>query len=228
MEKHIVLGYGEIGSSLVEVLGADWVDLGENSGDIKDSYEFLHVCIPYSDHFLFDVQQAQAAYKPWITVIHSTVPIGTSEKLDAVHSPIRGVHPFLADSIRTFVKFFGGPKAEVAAVPFEALGIETKIAPSSRDTEAMKLWSTTQYGISILLMQEIHKFCEDNGLDFDTVYTEGNLTYNEGYVEMGRPLVQRPVLEFLGYGIGGHCCVNNSKLLDSPFAEMLRDKQGEE
>src|SRR5690348_8438572 len=121
---HLVIGNGEVGSALREILAADIMDLNFQQLS-SDRYEFLHICFPYKDSsFLSAVKTYQDRFGPRLTIIHSTVPVGTTSRLDAVHSPIRGVHPFMTQGIRTFVKYFGGPKAAAAAEPFVQLGLK--------------------------------------------------------------------------------------------------------
>src|SRR4051812_21023221 len=112
MMRHLVCGCGEVGAALRSILECDGEDLALKITPRSVRYDVLHICIPYSDHFEAIVRGKQHLFSPAFTVIHSTVPIGTSEKLDALHSPVRGKHPQLEESIRTFVKYVGGPESE--------------------------------------------------------------------------------------------------------------------
>ena len=217
--RHLVIGNGEIGSAIAEVLEADVIDKDEQAD--CENYEFIHICFPYNPDFIEQVEDYQKEYQPSFTIIHSTVPVGVSKIVNAVHSPVRGRHPNLEPSIRTFVKFFGGKGADICAREFEDLGIETITTPNSEDTEAMKLWDTTIYGINIILQKKIHKYCEENGLDFNVVYTKANETYNMGYAEMGEPQFCKYVLETNEGPIGGHCVVPNLPLLDEKWVDKF-------
>jgi len=218
MIKHLTVGYGEVGKAINAIVGGDYVDKDK---DFDDTCEVMHICIPYSDDFISAVQAYKLRFKPLLTIIHSTVPIGTCRDLECVHSPIRGVHPHLEKSIRTMVKYFGGEQAELASNYFRKLGLETQWTKDVESVEALKLWSTTQYGVMILLNKEIHKFCEENNLDFDLIYTQANKTYNEGYVKLGREEVVRPYLNYVEGGIGGHCVVPNTKLFNSESTKRI-------
>jgi len=199
--RSIIIGKGEVGTALSKVLGKD---------DLEP--EIIHICFPYSDDFISEVQRYQKLYKPRYTVIHSTVPVGTTTRCKAYHSPIRGVHPHLEEGIRTFVKYLA-PKNEELKEYFEKAGIKIKLIDKPENTEALKLWSTTQYGRLIELEKEIHKYCKDNNLDFDIVYTGANRTYNKGYEKLGMEHVRRPILKHVEGKIGGHCILQNYKLL---------------
>ncbi len=220
--NHLVIGNGEVGSALRQVLKkTDVIDLNLRSVN-ANKYDYLHICMPYKDEkFIKIVQSYQKEFQPKLTIIHSTVPIGTSRKCDAVHSPIRGVHPNLAQGIRTFVKYFGGEKAKQAADIFKKLGIKVKAYKESETTEAIKLWDTTQYGWMIMLEKEIYKWCQKNGLDFATIYQEANRDYNQGYVKLGRSEVVRPYLSHKDGPIGGHCVIPNAHLLSSYITKEL-------
>lgn len=225
--NQLIIGVGEIGSALKQVLSPyqiGWIDLGESYVPFSYTYA-MHVCIPYSSHFEEIVMEYQTQFEPLITIIHSTVPIGTSDKLGAVHSPVRGVHPDIAKGIRTFVKFFGGKNAEQAAFIFSEINIKTKVVDSARNCEAAKIWDTTQYGVMIRLNKLIHEYCEANNLDFDTIYTEFNQSYNEGYTELGRAEVVRPYLKYMPGKIGGHCVLPNLEFIkESPVYNFVSGK----
>lgn len=218
--QNLVVGFGEVGKAVHAIVGGEVHDV---AGEFQfgGQCKVMHVCFPYFKGFVKEVKKYQKKFQPKLTIIHSTVPLGTSNKCSAVHSPIRGVHPELEKGIRTFVKYFGGKGAKKAAKIFSDLGITTSVVPDSRTTEALKLWDTTQYGVMILLNKEIYKWCKKNKVDFDVVYTSGNETYNDGYARLGRLDVQRPVLKYIPGPIGGHCVTQNAKLFTSLSTKRL-------
>lgn len=224
VSKHLIIGLGEVGNALVKVFKADGEDKFQNIEASQKSYKFLHIAFPYSDKFIDEVKKYQEKYSPKYTIIHSTVPVGTSDKCDAHHSPVRGVHPHLADSILTFKKFIGGPECFDIASEFKHFRINCVCTRYTRNTEALKLWDTTQYGNFIMLNKEIYDYCLKNDLDFNIVYTLANETYNEGYTKMLRPEVMRPYLEYRNEPIGGHCVIPNCKLLDSDTPKNILKK----
>lgn len=227
--KHLVLGYkGEVGSALYEVLGPLYylrgIDLTyRDYVTPEDRFDVIHSCIPYKnfDQFIYGMDDyiAQYAALDALAIIHSTVPVGTSEHFSAVHSPIRGTHPNLAEGIRKFPKYFGGPRASEAAAIFAPI-CPTITTEFARTTEALKLWDTTYYGWNIVFEKLVWEYCQNNGLDFDIVYTSANKTYNEGYAH-DKPGVRRPVMKHFAGPIGGHCVLPNAELLGGPIAEFL-------
>ena len=228
--RQLVIGLGQVGSALHEVLSAKYATVGI---DIKDSvnekFPVVHVCIPFNDNFDCAVERYLDKYlaPKGLVVIHSTVAVGASKRHNAVHSPIRGVHPNLAGGIRTFEKFFGGARAAEAAEIFEALGITCIVTDKAENTEALKLWDTTYYGWNIIFEKAVKQYCDENGLDFDIVYTQANQGYNVGYAALGRFDVLRPVLKHFPGKIGGHCVVPNARILKGEIGEYILQKDEE-
>lgn len=223
-----ILGFGEVGQAIEKFYKKPRIkDLKRD--DSLQGVEVLHVCIPWSKNFISAVKKEIKNIKPELAIIHSTVPVGTTKKIGGavVHSPIRGVHPNLYEGIKTFVKYIGADDKKtgfMAKKHLAGLGIKTEICDSSKTTEAMKLWDTTQYAWQILLNKDIKKWCDKNGVDFETVYTKTNKTYNEGYQKLGRPDVVRPYLKYMPGKIGGHCLVPNCKILKSETSKIILEK----
>jgi len=230
MQRHLVIGYkGQVGSALFKILSEKFevagIDKEEETTNRGKEYDVLHICILWSEPFVEIVELYKSLLKAGgLTVIHSTVPVGTTRligEMNAVHSPIRGVHPHLEEGIRTFVKFAGGIRAGEVFEMFREVGITVRPMARPEATEAAKLWCTTAYGISILVEKVIHAYCEEHGLDFDAVYRAWTETYNEGYEKLGMGHVQRPVLEHVPGRIGGHCVIPNAKILGNWLGDIL-------
>lgn len=220
--KHLVIGLGEVGTALQAILDCDSYDIvASPEDDRRGPYDILDICIPYSDSFHEIVAAYKLHYRPEHTVIHSTVPVGTSDALNAHHSPVRGKHPDLKPSLLTFVKFIGGSNAGELALEYEKYGFKMRAVKDARTTEALKLWETTRFADSIVLEKEIYEYCQRNNLDFDLVYTEAIKTYNDGYEEMGLPRFASPIIEHQDGPIGGHCVIPNCHLLQSPTAKRI-------
>ncbi len=227
-EKIGILGFGEIGKAIAGFYKNPKIkDLKRNDG--LNRIEILHVCIPYSSSFVKIVKEEIKKIKPKLTIIHSTVALGTTKKIGGfvVHSPVRGVHPKLFQGIKTFVKYIGADNKKaglLAKSHLESLGIKTKLFASFSTSEALKLWDTAQYGLMIVLSKEIRKWCDKKKLNFDEIYTEANKSYNEGYKKLGRPEVLRPYLNYTPGSIGGHCVIPNCHILDSEIAKFILRK----
>jgi len=239
-ENELIIGLGEVGKSLQQVLDCDGYDF-KGSAVKREKYEVLHICFPIDEKqqsFFQDVCMYALCFLPDHIVIHSTVPVGMTRAIrgylrdelpkivnnvTVTHSPIRGLHPHLTESIRHFVKYYGGPNAEEIAMRYEdEFEIPNfKCTFSSETTEALKLWSTTAFGWSIIFEKAVHDFCERNNVDFNIVYTHATQSYNAGYKVMGQAHFVRPVLDHMGGKIGGHCVISNAGMLEDTLARVL-------
>lgn len=216
--KTLIVGRGEVGTALAEVLDCYSPYVMDKGERAFGAYEILHVCFPYSEEFGRSVAVYRQQYEPKYVVIHSTVPVGTSRSLNAIHSPIRGIHPNLVDGIRTFEKMIGGAKD--AAVPdyFRRAGLKIMLFDKPETTEAAKLFETESYRVNIEFMQRVKAFCDEHHLSFHEVYTMQAQSYNAGYLALGHPEYSRPILQPIPGAIGGHCVSANRQLLDEVFA----------
>ena len=234
-----ILGYGQIGQAIAKFYkSASWrtkiKDLKRDDGLI--GVDILHICIPYNNKFIATAAKEIKQINPKLTIIHSTVAFGATKKLAdkfsgrIVHSPVRGVHPNLYKGIKTFVKYIGADNKKagnLAKRHLESLGIKTKLFNSSRITEAIKLWDTTQYGWMIVLNKEIKEWCNNNKVDFEAVYSEANKTYAQGYKKLGRPDVVRPYLKYMPGKVGGHCIIPNCHILKSEISKFILKKNSQ-
>lgn len=221
--KSLVVGCGQIGSAIVDILQCDGYDSVKGIEAPRKKYDVLHICFGYSKTFEKDVREYQSKFGSRLVIIHSTVPIGTSKRLGAVHSPCRGIHPDLREGILTFTKWFGGEKALEAVDVFKEYIPNWRTTFNSDNTEAMKIWDTTQYGLNIYLEKMIHAHCEENNLDFNIVYKEANREYNEGYEKLFHPEYKKYILKHVDGPIGGHCVIPNLAFLDNPVAEIIKE-----
>jgi len=222
-----ILGYGEVGQAIAKFYRRPKVrDLNRNDG-LKD-VEILHVCIPDSERFVSIVKKEINKIKPKLTIIHSTVAPGTTKKIggNVVHSPVRGIHPKLYEGLKTFVKYIGtdNQKAgQMAKKHLESLGIKTRVFTPSTTTELGKLLDTAYYGLCIAFHGEMKRMCDTLHVNFDTVVTAFNSSYNQGYTKLGMPHVIRPVLRPPNPVIGGHCIIPNVRLLKKSFKSKAFD-----
>jgi len=242
MKNILIVGLGEIGKAMqkIELEACNNVKIAEiNIIPPKLNYDVMHICIPYSKSFATTITKYIMIYKPKLTIINSTIDIGTTDKIfqacnmgrkqyNIVHSFCRGVHPNLYEGIKEFVKYIGGDKdsAEYAIEHLESIKIEPYYLGSSQTTELAKLCSTSYYGWCIRYAKEVQKLCDIYGLDYNKVYTHTNQTYNDGYKRLGMEHVIRPILTPPEDGISGHCIIENAILLNKPknlLSEIIID-----
>lgn len=216
-----ILGYGEVGQAIAKFYKNPQIkDLNRDDG--LKGIEILHICIPWKENFAEIVKREIKKIKPKLTIVHSTVAPGTTKKIGGmvVHSPIRGIHPYLYKGIKTFVKYIGADNkkaSQMAKRHLESLGIKTRVFMPSTTTEIGKLLDTSYYGLVIAWHGEMKKLCDKYGVKFDEAVTDFNKTYNEGYKKLGKPNVIRPVLYPPRGGIKGHCVVENAQILNKYF-----------
>lgn len=220
--RHLVIGAGEVGTAVHEVLSTAWeVSIRDlHPVEIRPAH-MIHICFPWSDRFAQDVDGHRRLHEADHVVVHSTVPVGTCDPHGWTHSPVRGRHPHLAESLLTFTKHFGGQDAELAASAFNMCLVQVKIHDRAAETEAAKLWELTSYGLAVVLEKQIHAYCQEHDLDFDIVYTRFAESYNAGYTAMGHPEFMRPVLTHMPGPIGGHCVVPGAEMLDHDLAKLV-------
>ena len=222
-KKVLVIGIGEIGSALVE-LEKEADNLVETL-DVDHFpqvlyYDVTHVCIPYSEKFVKTVNDYLSVYPSKLVIVHSTVKVGTCEKLKGshfiVHSPVMGKHPHIKTSLLTFPKFVGGSADAClkAKKHFKFIGVHAQQLGDYRTTELAKLLSTSFYGWMLSFMDRADKLCEQYGIDYDAVVTEWTKAYNKGNKKMGANNYTRPLLTSPKGHIGGHCVIPNARLLD--------------
>lgn len=227
-----VLGYGETGKAIASFYKDPLVqDIAGPHFPSGVQLDILHVCIPFSNPTQFDTavrEVIQEHARGALVFIHSTVQVGTTKRIGEmhkhiVHAPLRGVHPNLAEGIRTFPMYIGADFAgagAIAAEHLESIGITSVVLYHSAASELLKLLDTTYYGVCIAFHAYAQKLCQTAGVNFDMVMTEANRSYNAGYAELGKSNVIRPVLTPPEGGkIGGHCVVPNAELLRFQFGD---------
>lgn len=213
-----ILGYGQIGKSIYQFIPQAIVGTKTRKID-KHHFDVLHVCIPYQHDFVSIVNK----HKADLIIIHSTVPVGTTKKIhNAVHSPCRGKHPNLKESLEVFVKFVGSDNAQLGKKAVEHLkdiGIRyASLVRGTKTTELGKLLDTTYYGVCIEYHRYANELCKKYGVSFDDVMTNFNKSYNIGYMAMSKSQFVRPILYPPKGKIGGHCVLPNAKLLPKQFS----------
>jgi hypothetical protein len=218
----LIVGFGEIGKSLHSILKGkyDVRSIDYDQSIEKIDVDVMHICFPYSKDFVREVKRYKKLYKPKYTVIHSTVPMKTAKRCKAYYSPVRGIHPHLEQSLKTFVKYLA-PRCEYLVKYFSEVGITIEEHDSQESLEVMKLYCTTLYGLNIIAEKEIYNFCKKHNLDFDMVYSKSNQTYNEGYGKLGFPQYTRYNLKHVDGKIGGHCVIPNCELLKTDLAKFI-------
>jgi len=242
-ETVLIVGLGEIGSTLLELLKetnrfavygldsdpAKVLAANQRPDDLPKKVDTMHICIPCKDQNKFNetITNYAEQFKPALLIINSTVPPGTTKKIQkhstslVVHSPMRGVHKspeHMKWELKRWTKYVGGAStkaAETAQEHFEKIGLKVKILKSCAETELAKLFETTYRAWMIACFQEMHRITRTFNADFNEVVDFLEDTHR---IRLDRPIM------FPGF-IGGHCLIPNTELLlqlyDSEFLRLI-------
>jgi UDP-N-acetyl-D-mannosaminuronate dehydrogenase len=224
-EKVLVIGVGEIGKPLLEIIAEQYEAYGldiKPTGDIPPC-NIVHLCFPFTgngDKFVDESARYIAKYQPSLTIVNSTVAPGTTRRIAeraktaVVNSPVRGKHARMKEQLRQYVKFVGALNPEDgrrAGDHFTRLGMRTKVLSTPEASELAKLTETTYFGVLIAWAQEVERYCKRYGANYDEVVSF--------YEEIGF----FPPVKYTPGFIGGHCVMPNIKILKSLFKSGLLD-----
>jgi UDP-N-acetyl-D-mannosaminuronate dehydrogenase len=213
-KKVVVVGLGEVGKPLMQLISEHHkvvgVDITPPEEDPREA-DVLHLCFPFQvKDFVGEAARYIDSIKPRLTVINSTVEVGTTRKVaekagaEVAYSPVRGKHARMLDDLRKYTKFIGATSqsaADQTAGHFRSVGLKTKTLVSSEAAELAKLTETTYFGLMIAWAQEVERYADRVGVDYEQIVSF--------YDEIG---FFPPVKYFPGV-IGGHCVMPNIELL---------------
>jgi UDP-N-acetyl-D-mannosaminuronate dehydrogenase len=218
----IVAGLGEVGRPLFDLLREKHHVIGIDIDPVVTDGEcaVLHICYPFSEHFIDTTMRYIEQNRPKLTVINSTVIPGTTRSVysragvPVVYSPIRGKHFKMKQDLTHYTKFIGGVDkyaSSAAAEHFQSIGMKTKIVSTPETAELAKLTETTYFGVLIAWAQEVERYCGGLQIDYDEVVS----FYDE--------IAFLPRVKYVPGPIGGHCVLPNIQLLLRVFRSNLLD-----
>jgi UDP-N-acetyl-D-mannosaminuronate dehydrogenase len=210
----LVVGLGEVGKPLLAILSRHYHAIGADIAPAArpiHGVDVMHICYPFEIcDFIGETVRYIARFKPALTIINSTVGVGTTRKIavlsgaDVVHSPVRGKHARMQEEMHRYTKFIGAldpAAAHKAAGHFQSSGFRAKILSSPEATELGKLSETTYFGIMIAWAQEVERYCDQVGADYDEV------------VSLYEEIPFFPPVKYFPGIIGGHCVMPNIDIL---------------
>lgn len=213
-QRVVIVGLGEVGKPLLQIVSEHHDVIGVDitpPTERFDEVDVLHICYPFQIRdFVGETARYIELFKPQMTVINSTVAVGTTravaERTGAVvvNSPVRGKHARMVEEMRSYAKFVGGldlASAQDAADHFESSGLKTRILSSPEATELAKLTETTYFGVMIAWAQELERYCDQAGQNYGEIVSF--------YEEIGF----FPKVKYFPGVIGGHCVMPNIELL---------------
>jgi UDP-N-acetyl-D-mannosaminuronate dehydrogenase len=210
----VVVGLGEVGKPLYELISKYHSVLGVDitpPSNSPSNVDVLHICYPFQIRdFVGECARYMDLFKPKITVINSTVAVGTTRKVAeragaaVTYSPVRGKHTRMLEELVHYRKFIGAldpVSGEQAARHFQSLGMKTKTLSSPEAAELAKLTETTYFGLMIAWAQEVERYADQTGAKYDEIVSF--------YEEIGF----FPPVKYTPGAIGGHCVMPNIELL---------------
>jgi len=212
-KKVVVVGLGEVGKPLFQVISQYHDTVGVDIAPVESvgPVDILHVCFPFEIRdFIGETARYIQRYRPEITVVNSTVAVGTTRAIEertgspVVNSPVRGKHIRMLQELTHYTKFIGAtnPAAgEYAARHFQSVGMKTQVLASPEASELAKLTETTYFGLMIAWAQELERLCDQAGADYNEVIS----FYEE--------IKFFPQVKYFPGVIGGHCVMPNIKIL---------------
>jgi len=223
----LVIGLGEIGKPLKEVLEQAYLIIGRDIDPVEISGKIgvLHVCYPYQvGDFVETTVNYIEQYQPELTIVHSTLVPGTMQKVfervggQLAYSPVRGKHTRMRQELMHYTKFIAGMTPEAGERGMEYLsgaGFKARQVSTCESLELAKIIETTYFGLLIAWAQEVERYCAALGANYDEAML---LTQEVNYLP---PVVFQP-----GF-IGGHCIMPNIQLLEtvcpSPFLDLMKE-----
>jgi acetyltransferase-like isoleucine patch superfamily enzyme len=222
--KTLIIGMGEIGSGLHEVLKKHYEVLTYDAkdGPVKtwpDDIDILHICYPHCENFVAVTQDYIDTVDPIYAVIHSSCLVGQTRQLHGTHifhSPVMAKHPDIAAQLLIYTKFLSSNndlEHRTVGAYFAKAGVKTLAVENTETTELGKLLELVRYCTYLSLAKEQQRICQSFGLDYFEVVTPYERERNTGIVKSGHPELQQPVLyPFTDY-IGGHCTIEDTALL---------------
>ena len=210
----VVVGLGEVGRPLLQflsgrykVIGIDITPPTEPIGKV----DVLHLCFPFEiKDFVGESARYIEMFKPRLTIIHSTVAVGTTravaERTGAAvaHSPVRGKHARMLQELQSYTKFIGAmdsASGKYAAEHLGSAGLKTKVLSAPEATELAKLTETTYFGLMITWAQELERYCDQAGQSYEEIAS----FYDE--------IQFFPRTKYFPGVIGGHCVMPNIEIL---------------
>jgi len=238
MKKDVVAGLGEIGYPILKLLSKKQTtvgyDIDKNSTNklkfktLQDTQtSFLHIAIPVTTKFDSNILELNKKFKPECIVIHSTISLGTTERIQKklsvplIYSATRGVHKRMLKDIKRYMKFFAisknAPKKQWAIKTFSRkmknCGVKTRQMSTPETLELGKILCDTSYlGWLINYAQLTNMIAIQYNIDYDEMWTFSD--------EIHKFLGNRPKM-YPGF-IGGHCVIPNLDLMHNQTLDLIK------
>ena len=159
-QEAVIIGKGNLGRTLCDILNKIYPDIAirdkwrfqkENEWH-KMEFSIMHICFPYFDKFVEQVEKYQRQYNPKYTIIHSDVPTGISRKCNAIKFRNLGMEANI-----------GGENAFEMISYFENAGFSVVLSDTQEIIEEMKPFIQKEGGEMLFNRREIlTRFIKEN------------------------------------------------------------------
>ncbi len=218
----IIVGMGEVGRPLFDILSRVYACVGVDVEPVQIDRpcSVLHICFPYQmKDFVGTTASYIEKYKPELTIINSTLGVGTTRKVQervkapVVYSPVRGKHAKMVQDMLYYKKFVAGfdsKNAQTAAEHFSKAGFQVAQFRTPEVGELSKLLETTWLGMLIGWAQDVERLAGECGATYEEVNSFiKEISFLPSNVFPGR--------------IGGHCVMPNIAILRTRFSSSYLD-----
>jgi len=217
----IVAGLGEVGKPLLTILQRTYACRGVDVTpvDVEQPCSVLHVCYPFQIRDFVGTTIAYIErYKPELVIIHSTVQVGTTKRVQSrtqvpvAYSPVRGKHAKMEQEMLHYQKFVGIDSREAlqqASEHLSAAGFRVATYGNAETAELSKLMETTWLGILVGWAQDVERMAGEYGVSYEEV---NRFVEEISYLPKVWP----------GF-IGGHCVMPNIAILRDRFSSRFLD-----
>ena len=209
-----VVGLGEVGAALAAILDRTETVVRHDLEpvEIASPVGVMHLCIPFKSSVQFQTAALEyvGRFQPSLTIIHSTVLPGTTRSiplksgLPVAYSPVRGKHVRMQEDLLRYVKFVAAlteTDALQAEEHLQMTGMRTRRMAEVETLELAKLAETTYFGVCIAFAQELNRYAEQVGGDYQEA------------IEFFHEVECLPQTRYFPGVIGGHCVMPNIDLL---------------
>jgi len=220
----VIAGLGEVGKPLFQLMSRFHSTVGVDitpPSSLPSQVDVLHVCFPFEiKDFIGEAARYIELFSPQLTIINSTVGVGTTRAIaertgaQVVNSPVRGKHVRMLEELSHYTKFIGAlnPSAgEAAARHFQSAGLKTKVLSTPEASELAKLTETTYFGLMIAWAQELERYCDKSGANYEEIIA----FYEE--------IKFFPPVKYFPGVIGGHCVMPNIRILNGFIESQILD-----
>jgi UDP-N-acetyl-D-mannosaminuronate dehydrogenase len=220
----VIAGLGEVGKPLYQLMSKFHSTVGVDiapPSSLPSHVDVLHICFPFEiKDFIGETARYIELFSPKLTVINSTVGVGTTRAIadrtasPVVNSPVRGKHVRMLEELSHYAKFIGAidpSSGEAAAQHFQSVGLKTKVLGSPEASELAKLTETTYFGLMIAWAQELERYCDKSGANYEEIIA----FYEE--------IKFFPPVKYFPGVIGGHCVMPNIRILNKFTQSQILD-----